>query len=151
MSWIDIEVPTFTDDMDSQVKLACYPQRTFCPICDHPSSRYDQITKTDFSFRWNPCLNCRSYSQASICLCALLWISFQMNSPLVHLRYPLEDCRPSQTNIAAFSLLSWLVEFIRLVVFHFCFSTPTFLHIFLPSHFTAFQLRCMGSFRLPPP
>jgi len=49
MSWIDIEVPTFSIDKDSKEKLACYPQRTFYPLCDDPSTRCHQITRADLA------------------------------------------------------------------------------------------------------
>jgi len=94
-------VPTFSIDRSSKEKLACYPQRTFYPLCDDPSTRCHQITRADF----RPCSYCHPYSQVCIYPCTLLWISVQMSIPLAHLRYSFEDYRPSKTNTVTLSSL----------------------------------------------
>ena len=58
-----------------------------------PSTRNRQITKTDFRL----CSTCRSRSQASLCLYALLSISDRYEETFVRLRYLLGGDRPSQT------------------------------------------------------
>lgn len=162
MSWIDIEVPTFSIDKDSKEKLACYPQRTFYPLCDDPSTRCHQITRADF---FNPCSNCHPHSQVCIYPCTLLWILVQMSIPLAHLRYSFEDYRPSKTNTVTLSSFSQKVSWSksiggislpvsaplgRSLLFRIppSSSTHSSLNLFSLYHITI-QLRCMGSFRLP--
>jgi hypothetical protein len=79
--------------MDSWERLACYPQGSFYPLSDGPSTRYHRITKSDF----RPCSTCTSRSQAPFCLCTLRAISNRAEGTFERLRYFLGGDRPSQT------------------------------------------------------
>ena len=94
--------------MDSWERLACYPQGSFYPLSDGPSTRYHRITKPDF----RPCATCMSCSQAPFCLYTLRTISDRAEGTFGRLRYSLGGDRPSQTARQAVSQTrihsSWL-------------------------------------------
>ena len=79
--------------MDSWERLACYPQGSFYPLSDGPSTRHHRITKPDF----RPCSTCPSRSQAPFCLYTLRAISVRSEGTFGRLRYSLGGDRPSQT------------------------------------------------------
>ena len=79
--------------MDSWERLACYPQGSFYPLSDGPSTRDHRITKPDF----RPCSTCLSRSQAPFCLYTLRAISDRAEGTFGRLRYFLGGDRPSQT------------------------------------------------------
>ena len=79
--------------MNSWLRLACYPRRTFYPLSDGPSIRDHRITKAYF----RTCSTCRSRSQAPFCLYALRLVSNQPEGTFARLRYNLGGDRPSQT------------------------------------------------------
>ena len=79
--------------MDSWGRSACYPQGSFYPLSDGPSTRYHRITKPDF----RPCSTCPSRSQAPFCLYTLRAISDRAEGTFGRLRYSLGGDRPSQT------------------------------------------------------
>ena len=89
----DIEVPNTPVDVDSWGVSACYPQGSFYPLSDGPSTRYHRITKPDF----RPCSSCLSRSQAPFCLYTLRAISDRAEGTFGRLRYSLGGDRPSQT------------------------------------------------------
>ena len=89
----DIEVPNRIVDMNSWMRSACYPRRTFYPMSDGPSIRDHRITKSCF----RTCSTCRSRSQAPLCLYTLWLISDQPEGTFERLRYSLGGDRPSQT------------------------------------------------------
>src|SRR4026207_1570223 len=89
----DIEVPNGAVDVNSWAPSACYPQGSFYPLSDTPSTRRYQITKPDFRL----CSTCKSRSQAPLCLCTLRLVSIQPEGTVGRLRYPLGGDRPSQT------------------------------------------------------
>ena len=88
-----IEVPNTPVDVDSWGVSACYPQGSFYPLSDGPSTRYHRITKPDF----RPCSTCLSRSQAPFCLCTLRAVSIRTEGTFGRLRYSLGGDRPSQT------------------------------------------------------
>src|SRR5665648_654699 len=71
--------------MDSWRRSACYPQGSFYPLSDGPSTRYHRITKPDF----RPCSTCWSRSQAPLCLYTLRAISNRAEGTFGRLRYSL--------------------------------------------------------------
>ena len=73
--------------------LACYPQGSFYPLSDGPSTRHHRITKPDF----RPCSTCWSRSQAPFCLYTLRAISVRAEGTFGRLRYSFGGDRPSQT------------------------------------------------------
>ena len=79
--------------MDAWALSACYPQSTFYPLSDGPSTRNHRITKTCF----RTCSKCLSRSQAPLCLYTLRLVSNQSEGTFVHLRYTFGGDRPSQT------------------------------------------------------
>ena len=89
----DIEVPNTAVDVNSWAVSACYPQGSFYPLSDGPSTRYHRITKPDF----RPCSTCLSRSQAPFCLYTLRAISVRAEGTFGRLRYSLGGDRPSQT------------------------------------------------------
>src|SRR3990172_7471122 len=100
MRWADIEVPNRSVDVNSWLRSACYPRRTFYPLSDGPSMRNHRITKA-----WFPtCSICRSRSQARLCLCTLRLIAKQPERTFARLRYTLGGDRPSQTTRLVVSL-----------------------------------------------
>ena len=86
-------MPTLPVDMDSWERLACYPQGSFSPLSDGPSTRYHRITKPDF----RPCSSCLTRSQAPLCLYTRRAISNRAEGTFGRLRYILGGDRPSQT------------------------------------------------------
>ena len=87
-------------DVDSWGRSACYPQGSFYPLSDGPSTRDHRITMTDFRL----CSKCLSRSQASFCHCTQRLISVQSELTFARLRYSLGGDRPSQTTHHAGSL-----------------------------------------------
>ena len=79
--------------MDSWASSACYPQSTFYPLSDGPSTWDHRITMTDFRL----CSTCQSRSQAGLCHCTRQLISDQPEPTIARLRYSLGGDRPSQT------------------------------------------------------
>ena len=79
--------------MDSWERLACYPQGSFYPLSDGPSTRNHRITKPDF----RPCSSCLTRSQALLCLYTRRAISNRAERTFGRLRYVLGGDRPSQT------------------------------------------------------
>ena len=93
-------MPNLSVDVNSWLRSACYPRRTFYPLSDGPSMRNHRITKT-----WFPtCSTCKSRSQARLCLCTLRLISKQPERTFARLRYNLGGDRPSQTTRLTLSL-----------------------------------------------
>ena len=86
-------MPNRVVDVNSWTRSACYPQGSFYPLSDGPSTRNRRITKPDF----RPCSTCRSRSQAPLCLCTRCMISIHTEGTLGRLRYSLGGDRPSQT------------------------------------------------------
>ena len=101
-------MPNLPVDVDSWGRSACYPQGSFYPLSDGPSTRYHRITKPDF----RPCSTCLSRSQAPFCLYTLRAISDRAEGTFGRLRYSLGGDRPSQTARQAVSQTrihsSWL-------------------------------------------
>ena len=89
----DIEVPNTAVDVNSWAVSACYPQGSFYPLSDGPSTRHHRITKPDF----RPCSTCPSRSQAPFCLYTLRAISVRAELTFERLRYSFGGDRPSQT------------------------------------------------------
>ena len=87
-------MPNLPVDMDSWERLACYPQGSFYPLSDGPSTRHHRITKPDF----RPCSTCPSRSQAPFCLYTLRAISVRSEGTFGRLRYSLGGYRPSKTD-----------------------------------------------------
>ena len=79
--------------MNSWLRSACYPRRTFYPLSDGASTRDHRITKACFRI----CSTCRSRSQAPFYLCARRLIANQAEGTIGLLRYFLGGDRPSQT------------------------------------------------------
>src|ERR1700724_2585589 len=79
--------------MNSWLRSACYPRRTFYPLSDGPSIWNHRITKTYF----RTCSTCLSHSQAPLCLCTQCAISDRAEGTFALLRYSLGGDRPSQT------------------------------------------------------
>ena len=88
-----MEVPNRAADMNSQARSACYPQSTFYPMSDGPSTQNHRITNTCF----RTCSTCLSRSQAPLCVYTLRLVSIQAEGTFVRLRYSLGGDRPSQT------------------------------------------------------
>ena len=86
-------MPNLPVDMDSWERLACYPQGSFYPLSDGPSTRCHRVTKPDF----RPCSTCPSRSQAPLCLYTPCAISIRAEGTFGRLRYSLGGDRPSQT------------------------------------------------------
>ena len=89
--------------MSSWVRSACYPQSTFYPLSDGPSTQNHRITKSDFRL----CSSCHSRSQAPLCLCTRRLITDQPEGTFERLRYFLGGDRPSQTTRQTLSSL-WI-------------------------------------------
>src|SRR5581483_2642331 len=89
----DIEVPNRSVDMNSWLRSACYPRRTFYPLSDGPSIQNHRITKACFRI----CSTCWSRSEPGLCLCTRRLISKQPEPSFARLRYNLGGDRPSQT------------------------------------------------------
>ena len=86
-------MPNLIVDVNSWIRSACYPQGSFYPLSDGPSTRNRRITKPVF----RPCSTCLSRSQAPLCLCTRCMISNHAEGTLGRLRYFLGGDRPSQT------------------------------------------------------
>ena len=86
-------MPNLAVDVNSWARSACYPQRTFYPLSDGPSTRSRRITKTCF----RNCSTCLSRSKATLCLYTLCAITDRAEVTFVSLRYNLGGDRPSQT------------------------------------------------------
>ena len=102
----DIEVPNTPVDVNSWAVSACYPQGSFYPLSDGPSTRNHRITKPDF----RPCSTCLSRSQAPFCLYTLRAISVRTEGTFGRLRYSLGGDRPSQTARLTLSRVSLLLR-----------------------------------------
>src|SRR5574338_186140 len=87
--------------MNSWLRSACYPRRTFYPLSDGPSIQNHRITKSCF----RTCLTCWSRSQPGFCLCTRPLTSKQSEPSFERLRYRLGGDRPSQTTRLPLSLL----------------------------------------------
>ena len=79
--------------MNSWVRSACYPRRTFYPLSDGTSTRSRRITKSCF----RTCSTCMSRSQAPLCLYTRRMITNHAEGTIESLRYNLGGDRPSQT------------------------------------------------------
>ena len=86
-------MPNRIVDVNSWMRSACYPRRTFYPMSDGPSIRDHRITISYF----RTCSTCRSCSQAPFCYYTLWLISDQPEGTFERLRYSLGGDRPSQT------------------------------------------------------
>ena len=96
-------MPNRSVDMNSWLRSACYPRRTFYPLSDGPSIQNHRITRSHF----RACSTCRSRSEAGLCPCTRRLISKQPERSFERLRYRLGGDRPSQTTRLAMSL-SWI-------------------------------------------
>ena len=96
-------MPNRSVDMNSWLRSACYPRRTFYPLSDGPSMQNHRITKACF----RTCSTCWSRSQPGLCLCTRRLISKQPEPSIARLRYSLGGDRPSQTTRLTMSL-SWI-------------------------------------------
>ena len=85
--------------MNSWAPSACYPQSTFYPLSDGPSTWNHRITMANFRF----CSTCLSCSQAGLCHCTQRAISDRSEPTIARLRYSLGGDRPSQTTHHAWS------------------------------------------------
>ena len=86
-------MPNLPVDVDSWGRSACYPQGSFYPLSDGPSTRYHRITKPYF----RTCSSCLTRSQAPFCLYTLRAISGRAEGTFGRLRYSFGGDRPSQT------------------------------------------------------
>src|SRR5665647_2267754 len=100
MRCADIEVPNRCVDVNSWLRSACYPRRTFYPLSDGPSIQNHRITMSCF----RTCLTCRSRSQPGLCHCTRRRISKPPEPSFERLRYNLGGDRPSQTTRLPVSL-----------------------------------------------
>ena len=89
----NVEVANRTVDMDSRVRLLCYPRGSFYPLSSVPPIWHRRITKT--CFRICSCRHTRS--QAGFCLYTLRTMSIRTKPTFVPLRYLLARYRPSKT------------------------------------------------------
>ena len=89
--------------MNSRARSACYPQSTFYPLSDGSSISNRRITKPYF----RTCSTCRSRSQPTLYLYALLVITNHDEVSFGLLRYSLGGYRPSKTARLKLSIL-WL-------------------------------------------
>ena len=95
----DIEVPNRGVDVNSRPRSACYPQSTFYPLSDAPSTRKRRITRS----RFRVCPTCRCRSQTGFYPCARRTIADRAEPIFELLRYCLGGNRPSQTDPLALS------------------------------------------------
>ena len=79
--------------MNSWVRSACYPRRTFYPLSDGTSTRSRRITNSCF----RTCSTCKSRSQAPFCVYTRRMITNHAEGTIESLRYILGGDRPSQT------------------------------------------------------
>ena len=82
-------MPNRIVDMDSWMRSACYPRRTFYPLSFGPTMRNRRVTNACF----RTCSTCRSRSQAPLCLCTLRMISNHSEGTFGRLRYSLGGLR----------------------------------------------------------
>ena len=86
-------MPNRSVDVNSWLRSACYPRRTFYPLSDGPSMQNHRITRS-----WFPtCSTCLSRSEPRLCPCTRRLISKQPERSFERLRYNLGGDRPSQT------------------------------------------------------
>lgn len=151
-----VEVPNLLVDAISQKRLACYPQRTYYPLCHDLTIRNHGITITNFRF----CSACKPLSQASICYCAQRLLTTQSELTFVLLRYSLGERRPSETTSHALFLYQLMVsnqikDYIRKVS-HCRFSNNQNYYIIISSLCCAniihnqykIVVKVLGTFRL---
>src|SRR6266849_2121866 len=100
MRLADIEVPNLSVDVNSWLRSACYPRRTFYPLSDGLSIQNHRITSACF----RTCSTCRSRSQPGLCACTRGVISKHPEPSFARLRYRLGGDRPSQTTRLPVSL-----------------------------------------------
>ena len=93
-------MPNLSVDVNSWLRSACYPRRTFYPLSDGPSIQNRRITNSYF----RTCSTCLSHSQAGLCVYTLRLISKQPEPTFERLRYNLGGDRPSQTTRLIVSL-----------------------------------------------
>ena len=86
--------------MNSWLRSACYPRRTFYPLSDGPSMQNHRITRSYF----RTCSTCPSRSQAGFCSYTRRTISNRAEPTFERLRYSLGGDRPSQTTRLIMSL-----------------------------------------------
>ena len=96
----DIEVPNPAVAVNAWAGSACYPQGSFYPLSDGPSTWHRRITNPDF----RPCSSCWNRSQARFCIYTLHLVSIQTERTFGRLRYSLGGDRPSQTARLALSV-----------------------------------------------
>ena len=89
----DIEVPSLIVDMNSWIRLACYPRGNFYPLSFGPTMRNRRVTNACF----RTCSTCRSRSQAPLYVCTRCAVSIRAEGTFARLRYLLGGDRPSQT------------------------------------------------------
>ena len=94
--------------MNSWVRSACYPRRTFYPLSDGTSTRYRRITNSCF----RTCSTCKSRSQAPFCVYTRRMITNHAEGTIESLRYNLGGDRPSQTT--RLTLFLALIQGLRL-------------------------------------
>jgi hypothetical protein len=92
-------VPNDAVAVDAWASSACYPQSTFYPLSDGPSTRDHRITMADFRL----CSARQPRSQASLCHCTRRAMSDRSELTFARLRYFLGGDRPSQTTHHALS------------------------------------------------
>ena len=150
-------MPNLSVDVNSWLRSACYPRRTFYPLSDGPSTRDHRITRSNF----RSCSTCKSHSQTGLCSCTPQWVSNPPEPIFERLRYNLGGDRPSQTtrlavslppvtggrlerqfNQGSISLMPPLPAETR------GSQAPTYATQIDPLLMTRVQLRCTGSFRL---
>ena len=86
-------MPNLPVAVDAWGRSACYPQGSFYPLSDGPSTRDHRITMTYFRI----CSKCLSRSQAGFCVCTLCTISVRAEPTFERLCYLFGGDRPSQT------------------------------------------------------
>ena len=101
-------MPNRIVDVNSWMRSACYPRRTFYPMSDDPSIRDHRITNTYF----RTCSRCLSCSQAPLCVCTRRLVSNQPEGTFACLRYNLGGDRPSQTTHQTLSV-SVITTYVR--------------------------------------
>ena len=136
-------MPNLPVDVDSWGRSACYPQGSFYPLSDGPSTRYHRITKPDF----RPCSTCMSRSQAPFCLYTLRTISDRAEGTFGRLRYSLGGDRPSQTARQAVSQTRFHSSWLELKQYKGGIPTvaPTRLTSHFPSLPPILYMYCLNS------
>ena len=92
-------MPNLSVDVNSWLRSACYPRRTFYPLSDGPSTQNHRITRSHF----RACSTCVSRSQPGLCSCTPRRVSNPPEPSFERLRYNLGGDRPSQTTRLAVS------------------------------------------------